>query len=314
MGTRRWRTSSISESTSCNPASIATASWSEPSSLPPTGNVGVPLHRGVDQVKDGDLGVQGFIAQQSASFLQDTFFTGTLHGGNPGDTTSTVFFGGKDAGGTLHTVDVANVGNIEAVKTVTVGDVANTGNAHLCAATDGTITFCDSGAVVGNSDCPTGQTHVWPNGNCGPSVVIENIKSSEGGNVAPQATISAVSGISGYTFSGPVNYQKPIDTGVHGIFNGGISVTVTSPYTPPLVQYKAGTDNEYGYGPHGTLSLYVNGYITSCYIIDNTNKKVFTFPSLNYDSKVHLINIKVGLDGSEDQYGNVTWNNGMVCK
>ena len=199
------------------------ADWSAPTAPAVTDNLAVPIHEGLDQVKDQGLSVNGFIAYKNAAFLQDIYLYGPVIGRTDGE----VRFGGTSTDGlsTLHEVTLNVNGKTSAVGAITEGSVANTSDSHLCADTTGKIVTCDSGAGAGDDECPEGQIHIdTRNGACGYTVEVDSSKYTG-------AEIKSVTGIPGFVFSGPLtaNGSKQQQYGLHDTFNGSMDITVVGP-------------------------------------------------------------------------------------
>lgn len=128
---------------------------------PPGANVDAPLHTGPDQVKNGSLSVNTFLANQNAAFKQQTFLNGVVFGGKPGDATSTV-----NIGDTAAPANISVNGNLSAVSFLQSSSVANASSYHLCATANGTIVTCGTQAPAG---APPSITQI------GPSNYVNNV-------------------------------------------------------------------------------------------------------------------------------------------
>ncbi|HTH93120.1 MAG TPA: hypothetical protein VL576_01385 [Candidatus Paceibacterota bacterium] len=128
--------------------SFTHADFALPSASAPASNIDAPLHTGPDQVKDGGLSVNLFLANQNAQFKQQTFLNGTVFGGNVGDPNSTVVVGDGTASANLSVK-----GGLSAALALISGSVANPSNNALCADAKGTIVPC--GTVVVTQDPPS---------------------------------------------------------------------------------------------------------------------------------------------------------------
>ena len=124
---------------------LAYAAFPMPSAAAPGNNIDVPVHTGPAQVKNGGLSVNTFLANDNAQFKQQTFLNGTVFGGTPGLSTSTVAIGDGTAPANI-TVN----GNVSAAQYIQSTSVANGDSSNLCATTNGTIVTC----TVGNVNAP----------------------------------------------------------------------------------------------------------------------------------------------------------------
>ncbi|HEY0980364.1 MAG TPA: hypothetical protein VGE18_03075 [Candidatus Paceibacterota bacterium] len=120
-------------------AASTLAQWTAPASIPYGSNTGIPIHVGPAQIKTGGLSVNNFIVSQNASFEQDLSLRGTVRGGTPLDTTSTLQLGSVP----MSTVtDAAISGNLAAADYIQNQFVANPDNSRLCADGSGVIGLC----------------------------------------------------------------------------------------------------------------------------------------------------------------------------
>ncbi|HWC57506.1 MAG TPA: hypothetical protein VG621_00940 [Candidatus Paceibacterota bacterium] len=133
--------------------SYATSTWTAPSQTPPSGNLPPPVNEIVngDQIKNGDLSVDGFIAAKDAQFDQELFLNGIVRGGVPGDTSSTVHIGGKDTSGVVHNVTVNVEGNVSATDYIRSSPLSNTQTDNVCATASGTLVLCSPSSGGGGS-------------------------------------------------------------------------------------------------------------------------------------------------------------------
>lgn len=141
---------------------LAHADFPMPAASAPANTIDVPVHTGPTQVKDGGLSVGTFLANQNAQFKQQTFLKGTVFGGTPGLSTSTVAIGDGIAPANI----VVN-GNVSAAQYIQSTSVANGNSSNLCATANGTIVTCTVGAtntptitVLGNAVVNNGTTKV----------------------------------------------------------------------------------------------------------------------------------------------------------
>jgi hypothetical protein len=116
----------------------------------------------INQVKNGNLSVNNFVAMQAAQFDQDIFFRGVLRG----DTATNTLKIGGSVSGTTQTVDVAVNGSTEVTGSITSGSLINTNNATLCADTNGKIVLCNGLAMVVNLSYVGTPSGVWGTGEC----------------------------------------------------------------------------------------------------------------------------------------------------
>lgn len=222
---------------------LATGTFNDPTAAAPAGNVPIPIHQGLDQIKDAGLSVNTFIANQTSLFSQKAIFPGTLRGRTTdcvslGTTSETICIGGKNSQNAADShgdVSVTELGKMSVVGKINQGYISNTenltGTTNLCADKSGQIVRCIDG---GNGDvgggCPAGETRLY-NGNCGYSVIVDS--SSFAGTM-----ITALSGIPGFTFQGPLKYNgSQKQEGLHDDFSGvyhSITITATGPsFDPP---------------------------------------------------------------------------------
>ncbi len=120
--------------------------------------------KGVDAAKGG-LGVSTFGANKDAAFNGLAIFKGFLVG-VPNGSHSDLHFGGKDALGTTHTVDVLVEGSATTSDSFAAGNLITNPNStnDLCADKNGKIVFCD-GHAPGRAGTPaTGRVGDIGNG------------------------------------------------------------------------------------------------------------------------------------------------------
>jgi hypothetical protein len=125
------------------------ADFTGPTASAPGGNVPTPLHTGPDQVKDGGLSVNGFIANQNAQFKQQVFLNGTVLGGSPtnNEASSAINIGDQNT-----PTNISVSGGLSAHSYLQSSSVANSSNLSLCATSNGTIVNCSAATVL---DDPT---------------------------------------------------------------------------------------------------------------------------------------------------------------
>jgi hypothetical protein len=118
---------------------------------PPANNTETPIYTVYDQIKgDGlactgagttcGISVNGFIAEQNASFNKQTFFSNIILGSD--SATSTIYFGGTDPVGTQRAVDVNVKGSFKSTDTLSSDALINSGSGELCATQIGDIVLC----------------------------------------------------------------------------------------------------------------------------------------------------------------------------
>jgi hypothetical protein len=125
---------------------VTHAQFVGPTTTPPSGNIDVPIHTGPDQVKNGGLSVNTFLANENAQFKQETFLNGTVFGGSPGGVIFTVPIGDSTA-----PANIAVNGNLSAVTLIQSTSVQNGNSSNLCATTNGTIVLCSGTTSTGGS-------------------------------------------------------------------------------------------------------------------------------------------------------------------
>ncbi len=126
--------------------SYAYAAWSEPTASAPGDNIDIPVNNGpISQIKSSNLSVGAFLVTQNAQFDQVTLAGGVVRGGTPSDVTSTVNFGGNDAG-TMRTVTVQANGGMRVQGTLRTQALSNTASLRnpVCADTLGNLVKCSS--------------------------------------------------------------------------------------------------------------------------------------------------------------------------
>jgi hypothetical protein len=210
-------------------ASVALASWTEPTVAAPYGNMPIPVHEGASQVKLGGLSVQGFAADDASIFEQVAGFYGTLFGGTASDTDSTLHFGGTVSSKTYDT-NVSVTGQAAFAKDLNDGGLSvSQVSTKLCADNTGTINRCDVGSATG---CPSDQTRLY-DGSCGYSVQVNNcgnpsgcliISHEDGAQYPGRVLMTSVTGIPGTIKKLP----NGDIVGVHDKFNGAIQVNYTN--------------------------------------------------------------------------------------
>lgn len=247
------------------------ADWGEPSAIPPLANIAPAIHTGNDQIKDGDLGIgTALSAVLNAAFKQETTLGGTLIGKVRSGANTVAF------GGTGYDVDVLASGGISVDGTIAASNIANTSTKHLCADTTGKIVTCDDSG--GNDECPPGQIHVY-SGRCDYTVKIDS-------SGYTNAAITAVSGITGFTFNGPLKaggIQQ--QNGLHTLINNGsITITATGPTNVPQPKLNVYENDD------------PNMYYIACYPLNPNETKTITTPTLTV-LNVEVINISINFGG-----------------
>lgn len=126
---------------------------------PPGGNIAPPVHTlSGSQVKTSNLSVTGFVAQQQATFKQDTFISGIIKGALTGNS-STV-----SIGRTVTPVSTYATGTVENKLALGSDKLKNTASRAVCGTNGGEVVLCDQSPICGNNtvespeQCDDGNT------------------------------------------------------------------------------------------------------------------------------------------------------------
>ena len=122
---------------------VTTSAYENPTASAPGNNTDGPINIGpTNQVKDGSLGVNAFVARNNALFNDKVRIDGLVRGGVPANVTSTV-----TVGSTTEAVGMKTVGTLHTELGFKVGALAHGGSdlKPICADADGILHICGKG-------------------------------------------------------------------------------------------------------------------------------------------------------------------------
>lgn len=155
---------------------IHAQSWTPAPGTPPGSNTIFPVNvSSDDQVKDGGLSVNAFVANQNAQFDQVIYLQGAMHGGTASTIDSTILFGGTDpiTSSINRVVNIVATGGLKATNNIQSDTLTELYVGDLCANSLGELVRCAS-----TSTYPTiSQVEVYtgPSGNPLPIECIVDI-------------------------------------------------------------------------------------------------------------------------------------------
>lgn len=144
--------------------------WNNAPTPAPTNNTSLPVDVSTtDQVKDGDLSVNAFIANQNAQFDQTIYLEGSVHGGTAAQVSSdsTVRFGGTDPINATITriVNLVITKGLKTTNTIQSDKLAGASVGNLCVTSAGVLVRCtDPASQLAISNL---EVYGWGNGNVG---------------------------------------------------------------------------------------------------------------------------------------------------
>lgn len=147
------------------------ATFTNPSGTPPAGNTAFPINVGTaNQVKQGGLAVQAFIASQNVELDGNSYFAGSWHADPTSANPGTISFGGTDPNTVLRKVSLALTGGFGNSGSIASSPLANNALKPVCSDSNGSVVLCTATDICSNisgtqSTVPAGYT-ANSNGTC----------------------------------------------------------------------------------------------------------------------------------------------------